>query len=109
MFKLLFLSTLLFAFSTFAQDNLKPEICYTTGECQTNHPPAYQAICMKVVNGKDSMGNITCSLRCPATWVGYTCEKFQGKIYGVCRQEYIPNYETDMNNCVGAIDPADAP
>jgi hypothetical protein len=89
--------------------NMKPEICYTTGECQTNHIPESKPVCMKILAGKDSMGNVTCHLRCPTLSVGYVCEKFQGKIYGSCRQEDLPPYDSSLNNCYGAIDPSDAP
>jgi len=99
----------LFTATLFASESFRPEICFTSGECQEKHPLEYANICFKVKTGLDANGNQTCAPQCAMMSFGYTCEKFKDLSYGACKRELTPNYDTSTSTCWGALDPDEAP
>jgi hypothetical protein len=90
-----------------AESLMRPEICYTTGECQLNHPAQYAPICYKVKTGTGPDGAVTCEVRCPTMVVGYSCNLIPGKVFGVCEMESTSRSDSNTYECGNAIDPND--
>lgn len=99
----------LLSLSAFGADNRRPEICFTSGECQDKHPLEYANICYKLNTGLDTNGNETCTPQCTTMAFAYTCEKFKELSYGTCKREATPSYDTNPSTCWGALDPDEAP
>ncbi len=100
---------ILMTFNLMAAEKFKPEICFSSGECQEKHSLDYSNICYKVITGLDANGNATCTHQCVTMPFGYTCEKFKEASIGICKHEQIPQYNSDTSNCYGALDPSEAP
>ncbi len=100
---------LLLSYSAIGAEQLRPEICFTSGECQDKHPLEYVNICYKVKTGFDANGNVTCAPQCSTMIFGYTCEKFKDLSYGACKRESTPNFDTGTSSCWGALEPDEAP
>jgi hypothetical protein len=115
--KILMLTFLLISTTLFANENeqrgndqRRPELCYTSGECQVLHPVDYINMCVNIKTGWDASGKETCVTRCALMPQGFTCEKAEGKEFGACIKEKMPAFSAlPGGTCYDAIDESNSP
>lgn len=98
----------LILFSLFAYSyDKKPTICYSHGECQELIGTELGTRCLIVKTGFDSMGHVTCALRCYSLPMGSYCNPLENKPYGVCEKESypVPYFDPEYPDCSGAVEP----
>jgi hypothetical protein len=99
----LFLTT--FSMKTFAENQVA---CMSHGDCQAVYGTQNGTKCFIVKTGQDSLGNLTCTLRCYSVQLGSSCLEVEGSAYGLCKREQfdMPMFDpADPNRCDSAIDP----
>jgi hypothetical protein len=89
------------------------EPCISHGECQIDNELEQGQRCLIVITGLNSVGGITCSLRCYNVPLAYLCrkKKINGvrKFTGKCKIEKyrMPIYNPSNLDCSDAVDPSD--